>query len=260
MDEFQQELVKNTVKQTVGAAYSDVISPSAKPIGTVISLLPRTIRLFFSKWEKWVINGEKSLELTAESIQEKVAKIPEEKLTEPEPYVAVPAIQQLSYSLDSTDLREMYANLLVSSMNIDTKTSVHPAFVEIIKQLTPDEAKLLKRISLNGDEYPLISIHKVNLDRSFNVIMRNFSDIAFEACENPLNIYSYLDNLERLKLIEIPYDGYLTDEKVYNPLKNHEIVKNITSQILPEGYHWDFKKNYFFLTAFGKHFVSVCLP
>jgi len=259
-EDIGNEIAKEFVSQTAGKTYDDVAHPAASATGQLVSFIPRTIKVWLGKWEKWIINGEYSIKETEKLLEKKLANIAEDKITEPEAYVAVPAIQQLSYSLDSEDLREMYANLLASSMNADAKENVHPAFVEIIKQLCPDEAKLLKRISLNGDEYPLISIHRVNPDRSFNVIMRNFSDIAFETCENPLNIYSYLDNLERLKLIEIPYDGYLTDEKVYNPLKNHEIVKNITSQILPEGCHWDFKKNYFFLTAFGKHFVRVCLP
>ena len=45
------------------------------------------------KWEKWIINGEESIRLTAEAVKEKAKEIPEDKLTEPEPYVAVPAIQ-----------------------------------------------------------------------------------------------------------------------------------------------------------------------
>lgn len=259
-EDFGKDLAKEFVSQTAGKTYDDIAHPTANATGQLISFIPRTIQVWLRKWEKWIINGEYSIKETKKLLEKKLANIAEDKISEPESYVAVPALQQLSYSLDSEELREMYANLLASSMNIDTKANVHPAFVDIIKQLTPDEAKLLKRISLNDDEYPLISIHKVNPDRSFNEVMRHFSDIAFEACENPLNIYSYLDNLERLKLIEIPYDGYLTDEKVYDPLKNHEIVKNITSQILPEGHHWDFAKKYFFLTAFGKHFVSVYLP
>ena len=82
-------------------AYTDVVEPSAKPVGIMLSFLPRTIRLGLSKWEKWIINGEESLQLTAEALQEKVEKIPEEKQCEPEPYVAVPAIQQIAYCFDS---------------------------------------------------------------------------------------------------------------------------------------------------------------
>lgn len=259
MDEFQQELAKATVENTVGAAYNDLVSPSAKPVGTIISLLPRTIRLFFSKWEKWIVYAEKSLELTAEAIQEKVAKIPEEKLTEPEPYVAVPALQQLSYSLDSEDLREMYANLLASSMNIDKKTSVHPAFVDIIKQLCPDEAKLLKYLS-DKEGQPLIDIHLIqSKNREYSISLQNFTSIADGICENSLKISFYLDNLARLKLLDISDDRSLADDSEYKPLENHPLVKQIMNTQLPEGKSYEIKRHSFKLTAFAYDFIKVCL-
>lgn len=259
MDEFQQELAKATVENTVGAAYNDLVSPSAKPVGTIISLLPRTIRLFFSKWEKWIVNAEKSLELTAEAIQEKVAKIPEEKLTEPEPYVAVPALQQLSYSLDSEDLREMYANLLTSSMNIDTKTNVHPAFVEIIKQLCPDEAKLLKYLSRHFQQ-PIIDVKlKLGNGQGYITILQNFTAIADGVCDNPSAIGSYLDNLARLKLIDIITDEYYTIEELYKPLNEHPRVKALMSSPVQGGGSYEIEKHKFELTTFAKDFIKVCL-
>ena len=39
-------------------AYTDVVEPSAKPVGIMLSFLPRTIRLGLSKWEKWINNRE----------------------------------------------------------------------------------------------------------------------------------------------------------------------------------------------------------
>lgn len=86
-------------------AYDDLAHPTAKSLGNTISLIPRTIGVWLGKWEKWVINGEESIRLTAQAVQEKASLIPEEKLTEPEPYVAVPAIQQLSCCYDRRCLR-----------------------------------------------------------------------------------------------------------------------------------------------------------
>ena len=76
-----EDIGKEIVKQTEGVlteAYKDVVSPSAQPIGAVLSLLPRTLRLFFQKWEKWIINGEESLKLTITAVKEKAERIPEE--------------------------------------------------------------------------------------------------------------------------------------------------------------------------------------
>jgi len=67
----------------------------------------------------------------------KLKDIPVEKLVPPEPNIAVPSYEALRYSLDIEELREIYTNLLASSMNTDTKDYTHPASVEIIKQLSP---------------------------------------------------------------------------------------------------------------------------
>ena len=249
------------IEQTGGVlekTYDDVVHPSAKSVGNTLSLLPRTIGVLLGKWEKWVINGEESIKLTALAVREKVSKIPEEKLTEPEPYVAIPAIQQLSYCYDSKELREMYANLLVSSMNTDTKYQVHPSFVDIIKQLTPDEAKLLKKLS-KEDTFPLIDV-RMNLPAGgFQTTVHNFTNISEDVCDCPSNIFSYLDNFERLKLIDIKNDKYFTNEDLYQPLKNHAIIKEVMSSKLPEGYKNEIKKGIFELTAFGKDFIRICL-
>jgi len=202
-DDIKNEIVKQST-EVLSKGYDDLIHPSAEPIGQMISFLPRTIRVGLSKWEKWLINGEESLRLTAEALREKVAKIPEDKQCEPEPYVAVPAIQQIAYCYDSAELRDMYANLLAASMNADRKWEVHPSYVDIIKQLTPDEAKLLSRCPNSSYEYkPVIDlkIKLAEINAGERTILRNYSNIADEICEHPENINRYLDNLNRLKII-----------------------------------------------------------
>lgn len=86
------DLKGELVKQSSGAlteAYKDLVSPTAEPVGVMLSLLPRTIRLGLSKWEKWIVNGEESLKLTAQALQKKVESIPAEKQCEPEPYIEI---------------------------------------------------------------------------------------------------------------------------------------------------------------------------
>ena len=170
---IDKEFVGQVIDQSGGVlekAYDDLAHPTAKSVGNTISLVPRTIGVWLGKWEKWVINGEESIRLTAEAVREKAEKIPEEKLTEPEPYVAIPAVQQLSYCYDSEELREMYANLLVSSMNIDTKQAVHPSFVDIIKQLSPMDAKVLEAMKQEQSAIPVVTV-RLNFKESKSLIV-----------------------------------------------------------------------------------------
>ena len=252
--------VANQSNNVIDKAYDDLVHPTAKSIGNTLSLLPRTIGIWFSGWEKWIINGEESIRLTAKAVKEKAEKISEEKLTRPELYVAVPAIQQLSYCYDSMELRELYANLLVSSMNIDTKNSVHPSFVYIIKQLTPDEAKLLKIISEGKGVFPLIDLH-INApeNNGYNIKIRYFSNISEGVCDYPELISSYIDNFVRLGIIEIlPFEN-LTNEALYTPLENHPKIRKIMEEPLSEGYYYETIRRVFRVTALGWNFIKTCV-
>lgn len=249
------------IEQTSGVlekTYDDIVHPSAKSVGNTLSLIPRTIGVWLGKWEKWVINGEESVRLTALAVREKASQIPEEKLTEPEPYVVIPAIQQLGYCYDSEELRNMYANLLVASMNTEIKGQVHPSYVDIIKQLSPDEAKLLKSISTNRS-HPIIDVHLLKANGNYELKVHNFTNIAEGVCEHPENIFSYIDNFVRLGLIEIPDKKALTDDALYEPLMQHKEIVAFTSKELPEGQSFKVVKRIFDLTMFGINFIKVCV-
>lgn len=257
MSDTKEKLIEQT-GGVLEKAYDDIAHPTAKSVGNTLSLVPRTVGVWLGKWEKWIINGEESIKLTAQAVHDKAAQIPEEKLSEPESYVAVPAIQQLSYCYDSKELREMYANLLVSSMNIDTKYNVHPSFVDIIKQLTPDEAKFLKHIS-NGNSYPLLGVDIKGSSGGHKTVIKNFTNMAYGVCDCPEAIFSYLDNLERLKLIDIYSDKWFTNELPYKSLEGHSYIQALVNSLVEAGQKYDFSKGMFELTSFGRDFIKVCL-
>jgi hypothetical protein len=257
------EITKGIVDKADGVlveVYKDAASPLIKPIGEILGFLPRTLKLALSGWEKWLINGEETIKLTAETVKEKIKALPEEKLVEPEPYVAIPAMQQLSYCVNNEELRELYANLLVSSMNADKKWKVHPAFVDIIKQLTPDEAKFIRNlrplVSINN---PLIDV-RIEYDEtgSGRTIISNFTNVGLDQLDVPHNIGSYIDNLERLKLICIPPTMSLTNKDLYEPLKTHFLLTNSLPKQLGPNQKIGYDYKVFNLTNFGFDFVNIC--
>ena len=258
MDEFQQEVAKQLVDGTAGNVYSDLIHPTAKSIGNTLSLFPRTIGVWLGKWEKWIINGEKSIELTKQAVQEKLARIPEKKLSEPEPNIAIPAIQQLSYCYDCEELRNMYANLLVSSMNIDTKSSAHPAFVDIIKQLTPDEAKFIKSLDYSYQSYPLIDIIAENKNNSYHYLLKNFTVRPIAELDYPDCISTYIENIARLSIIEIHESAFISNVHAYEEIENTERISSLL-KTNEKGCITRLKKKSYTVTDFGMSFISACV-
>ncbi len=81
-----------------------------------------------------------------------------------------------------------------ASMNADS-IDEHPAFVNIIKQLSSDESKIIKHLYQDNTQ-PMIKI-KIKLGESD--LLPYFSDIGYIAnCQYPQKFPKYLDNLHRL--------------------------------------------------------------
>ena len=260
MDEIKKEIDKG-ISELAAPIYEDLGRPVLKPIGEILSLFPRTLKVLTSGWDKWLMNREQSLLETAKAVEEKLSNIPDEKLCSPESFVAIPAIQQLCYCQDSSELRDMYSNLLVSSMNTDTKWMVHPAFVDIIKQLTPDEAKILNCIaSFKNNFLPIIDVkafEKGKTKGGHQLIITNFTTVGLDIIDNKNNICSYIDNLLRLNLLEIPTSYYLTKESLYDPVENSPFLKKM---LIPYEQFYDFGFNHkiIVISNFGLLFKQVC--
>jgi Abortive infection alpha len=80
------------------------------------------------------------------AITKRLSKVPEGKIVAPSPRIAVPAVQALVYSMEDEFIREMFANLLAADMDVDRKDGVHPAFVELIKEMTSEDARVLTAV------------------------------------------------------------------------------------------------------------------
>ena len=263
MDDKTGDILLEITKQTAKVAYEDTGKPILNPTGKTIGLVPRAIKAALLPVEKWILGREYNLKETEMILEEKLKNAKPCDIETPEAYIAVPTLQYISYCIDSFELRNMYANLLASAMDKVVKNDVHPGFVEIIKQLSPDEAKILNTIFLNN-KIPLIKIRYENEKKEGYDIKRKYSDIAESLkCEFPMQIENYLDNLERLGLIITTMDNYLVDETIYMNLENNKYIndlKNIPQEYKNKGYDkFMVKKGFLELTEFGKRFCTICV-
>lgn len=257
------DVTTEVAKEIAKNVYNDAGKPVAKPTGELVGLIPRAIKAALSPLEKWILQKEYNVAETKKLLEEKLQNTPPELIESPAPHIAVPAMQYISYCMDNEELREMYANLLANSMNKVVKNGVHPGFVEIIKQLSPDEAKILKYIN-SHKTIPTITLRYENDDGGGIDIINNFSDIGEKSgCEIPQDIAKYFDNLVRLGLI-ISADGLssLTDKAQYDPLKNHRWIKPhaTTEKANSSSFtKYNFNESFVKITAYGKSFCSICL-
>lgn len=253
-----EEVIKEVSKSIAKESYDDLLKPTFSACGSIISLPFKFIDAALSGVKEWIDKRNYNYEKTRKLLAIKMMEVDEVKIVQPDAYVAVPALQYLAYSYDSNELRDMYANLLASSMNSDLKYQVHPAFVEIIKQLCPDEAKLLNWLK-DKDDQELIDVHLVDRNKNeYTILLNNYSDISENICDCPSSISAYIENLERLKIISIISDK-IADDEGYDRLISRKIIQNIKNTNETNEKEVRIIKKSFSITTFGKTFVKICL-
>ena len=263
MEEQTDEVIKEVSKEIAKDVYEDGGKPIVKPTGQTLGLIPRAIKAALLPVEKWILSKEYNLKETEKMLEEKLKNMTPENIVTPEAYIAVPSIQYISYCMDSEELRNMYANLLANSMNSVVKNEVHPGFVEIIKQLSPDEAKILKELYLKK-VIPVITIRYENEQGEGIDIFKEFSDIAEKAnCEEKIEINKYFDNLKRLGLIDKEKGEFLVNESLYEPLKCNEYIKSlekIPENLKKQGYtKYVVQESFIRMTKYGEVFCKICV-
>lgn len=200
------------------------------------------------------------------AIARRLKNVSAEKLVQPSARIAVPAVQALVYSMDDDLIRELFANLLASDMNSETKSSAHPAFVELIKQMRSEDARVFLRL-MESPEYK----YEVHL-RGGNKL--HFGDIEFSfEMENMdrHNIAYSLDNLQRLGLVELDMNrgpvGERFDEKRIAAASRYEDMVRAFSE-RPEGvgqmgmsgpFSTDVKLAGIYATGLGVEFWKACM-
>lgn len=251
----------NMIKDMTKDVYEDVAKPAAKSTGELVELVPRAIKAALAPVEKWVLQREYNIAETKKLLEEKLKNTSPELIQAPEPHIAVPALQYISYCMDNEELRDMYANLLANSMNVVAKNGVHPGFVEIIKQLSPDEAKILRYIS-NHRTIPVITLRFENEKGEGHNIINKFSNIGeMTECEEPFETGRYFDNLIRLGLLECPTGISLTDKSLYDSIKTHDYILTISkrAESQKEYNKVNMVEKHIVITDFGEAFCKICL-
>lgn len=247
------------LSELANKVYDDGLKKPVQSTGEVIAILPQAIKAALEPVEQWILYKKYNLAITEKILEEKLQDTSPEEIVAPEPYVAVPALNAITYCFDSDELRNLYANLLARSMLAPEKDNVHPSFVEIIKQMSPADAKILKVIYETNSK-PLIHLRwTINNSSSQLDVMNNLSwieDFGFK--EASISI----ENLSRLKLIDIPPHTYYPDKKIYDKILDSPKFKEFLDTLVLVDYpggKYDFVKGKISRNAFGKLFYDICI-
>ncbi|MGH2922708.1 MAG: Abi-alpha family protein [Solirubrobacterales bacterium] len=154
-------------------------------------------------------------------------------------------------------LREIGAELLRRSADVDFDEGTHPAYARILEDLAPDEARILRLLVTSGPQ-PSVDVRSglLPLNSTSELVAPGLNMIGAEAgCRHQEDTPAYLNNLFRLGLIWFSREP-LSDPLSYQVLESQPEVIDALGRA---GRARTVRRSVE-LTPFGKQFCELCLP
>jgi Abortive infection alpha len=236
--------------------YGDLAKPGVQQTGKALSTvigLGNTV-LWPIQWanERSRIYLEKNLQ----DYRERLKDIPADEIVVVAPEIGVPIAEKLSYVSDKK-LADLYITLLTTASKSNTVSEAHPSFVNVINNLSPDEAQILEYfVSKNNIEYVTAiwegpSVYSI----AGELIVLN------ELSKNLIysqNTSAYFSNLVGLGIASIHSDRTPFDSLVY-PQIEVECREKFPAQMSPSPDRvLAFKRGIISITTFGRQFINAC--
>lgn len=255
------EAIKGVVEAV--PIYQDAVQPAAREVGSALQTVAKTLHVLLAPVSGLVWGYEKIRDHVTEAVSRKLEGVPEDRLRSPEANVAGPALEALRYTGYQESLRNLYTNLLATSIDSKTAHEAHPAFVEIIKQMSPDEGLIMKTLAATPIR-PMLDIRSEAKDSNVGRwVVRNFSFVPREAgVKCPDLGPSYMVNLQRLGLIELRENYTLQNGAVdfYQPLREVPEIRVIVDGINGlEGHKANVTPGAIIATDLGHQFFRACV-
>lgn len=223
-----------------------------------------------------------------ESIAQKIASIPDGNLQEPPLSVVGPALEASKYYIEEEILREMFANVISASMDKTKSSDVHHSFVEVITQLSPEDALFLKEFEKttrlpygivriteyisDENKFPekldeKLKLELKRLEQSEKLRSKPFIDYFYYSKSRrkwKKNEFS-ISSLSRLGILNIQEGMVLSNKLLYSEIKSEfSLLKKqpkLTegSNLVPNGYRLELQKGIIDLSPFGRSFFNTCV-
>jgi hypothetical protein len=157
----------------------------------------------------------------------------------------------------SRELQKRGIELLRRSNDVHVIEDTHPAFARILSEITPDEARILRYVYLEGPQ-PSLDIRTFRpLGIGSELVAAGLSMIGEHAgLRNLDRIDQYLTNLSRLGLVDF------SKEPVSNP-NRYQVIEaqpKTVAAMKSAGRAPKLVQRSIRLTSFGEEFVRTCLP
>lgn len=239
----------NPLTQTVGKTMADIWDIVFGGVGEFAE-------------RKRILHAHKIEQFKAE-LNGMVQDIPPEKLVLPDTQVVAGALDDARFCVEKDELRQMFSNLIASSLHADTAEKVHPSFSSIIRRMSPADAQILLRFKGNPRKPIVHFVWKMEAGGTKpaykNIISSEMSPTVLQQESRSLEV------LQSLGLINIDFSRHMINAENYKPLLNNPLYvalsknQEVLFSDIPDITGIDHLKGIVSLTDLGSQFLSVCL-
>jgi hypothetical protein len=222
--------------------YDDLIKPGAsvlgKGIGNTLKILLLPLTLTF-----WSV--EKITNMIDSDLTNRLNGVDPEALVAPPIAIVGPALEAMRYLEDEAELRNLYAQLIASSMQNNLQPKVHRGFIEVLKNMNIEDAFVLKWF------------HEFKFLITYNIDLQNGSLGFVSVLERDINCSLHkkgkdsITNLLRLGLIE-------TGPFINSPGKQIDQSDRVSELRQKYGNLLASQVEYL-ITTLGERFCEVCM-
>ena len=238
--------------------YGDLAKPGVQQAGKALSTvigLGNTVL-----WPVAMLNEKAkiSLEQNLNKYREKLESVPNEDICELPPEVGVPIAEKLSY-ITNDELSEMYTELLAKASQTSKANVAHPSFVNVINNMSPDEAVLLRSIKgMLGIPFIEVRLNKKGKNEWQTLESMKAGLSCLSKLQHPNNIHAYISNLEGLGVFQVRQDIFMVGDNIYEPLE--ENAKAAYSHLEPQlqDQEISFQRGKIVITPFARLFTAAC--
>lgn len=255
--EAAEDVAIHGAKKAAGELIVTTLTPAAEELGKGLTVIAKTVNACLSPLSAVVWGYEEIRSYIETSVSNRLKGVSPEKIVTPSAHIAGPTIEAMRFVGGEPELREMFSSLLATAMNSDLKQNAHPAYVEVVKQISVDEALILSSLRISK-YYPMIvevTYEGNDVHIGYENLIPEFQDYCSSVKINHQKMAaSYLDNLQRLRLLEVR-------QKPWGELENKDSSYHTRHyDQSPEYTMREYGHDAIYVTEFGQQFLNACLP
>lgn len=224
--------------------YSDALSPAVRRVGGALDTL---FKVGLSPVAILDWGFERSKVWLSKRIEARMAETPDEYQQQPPLQIAAPLLLAIAANAENEGLRDLFGELLLKAMDSRTAGAIHPSYVSVLGQLTPQEALVFVSFRVAAPGGSLF----IDLPRSMSSHRSPPIEQLFDNHCKSIGISEpksqvWLENLLRLRLLELTtYTDAIyhnADYDAHEPSVETRDERHLT------------------VTEYGRAFLEACAP